>query len=110
MQRMYFYQDTEIVVRPGLGNDNWATSRRKENGGWTTVRSKEMPRVSDRREADINFRVWAEGKHLKRADCGSCPDFRAEDGFCSCHNWQLEKIEITPGQKPGYIKHKNCNR
>lgn len=109
MQRMYFYRDTVIAVRMGRGSDNWATYHRKESGRWTTVKSKEMPRIEDRREADINFRVWATGKRLKRADCGSCPYFKTDEGFCTYLGLQLEQIEIVPGQ-PDYIKHKNCHR
>lgn len=108
MQRMYFYQDSVIAVRPGLGGDNWATYRRKANGSWVMVNSKEMPCVNVRKEADINFRVWAESKHLHRADCGSCPFYQVDDGFCSHYEESLTSVEAIPGEKPMYIKSIFC--
>lgn len=56
MEEIYCYKGTVIAVRPGLGCDNWATCRRKSNGGWTTVKSKEMPRVKTRQAAEANLR------------------------------------------------------
>lgn len=110
MQRVYFYQDTVIAVRPGLGGDNWATCRRKANGAWTTVKSKEMPRVKDRKEAEINFRVWAESKHLNRADCGSCSFCHVGDGVCKHYEEALISIQVIPDEEPTYIKLNVCGR
>lgn len=69
---VYYYQNTIIAVMPGLGVDNWATCKRLPNGGWTTVKTKAMPRTKNREEAKANLIKWAEKKRLKRADCGPC--------------------------------------
>lgn len=94
---VYYYQNTIIAVMPGLGVDNWATCKRLPNGGWTTVKTKEMPRTKNIREAEENLVKWAEKKKLKRADCDIC-DYLMET-MCLKHNEVLEEKRISVRKK-----------
>lgn len=95
MGQIYFYKGTMIAVRPGLGGDNWATCRRKPNGGWTAVKSKEMPRVKTRQEAENNLRRWASQKGLKPAKCDDCSD--KGDAYCFRYHSSLERMKALDG-------------
>ena len=91
----YFYQGTVITVRPGLGGDNWATCKRKPNGGWTAVKSPAMPRVNDYAAAINNLRAWAAEKGLRKADCGCC--WHQKGGYCRKRERKLETIQGYEG-------------
>lgn len=85
----YFYQDTIITVRPGLGLNNYATCKLKKSGSWKTVVSPDMPRVERLDTAINNLHAWAGKKGLKKADCGCCM-FCSVDGFCSEYRKKLQ--------------------
>lgn len=95
MEEIYCYKGTVIAVRPGLGCDNWATCRRKSNGGWTAVKSKEMPRVKTRQVAEENLRRWASNKGLKSARCDGCSD--KGDAYCFRYHSSLERMKALDG-------------
>lgn len=95
MEEIYCYKGTVIAVRPRLGYDNWATCRRKSNGGWTAVKSKEMPRVKTRQAAEENLRRWASNKGLKSARCDGCGD--KGDSYCFRYHSSLERMKALDG-------------
>ena len=86
----YFYQDTVITVRPGLGEDNFATVKLKPSGSWTAIKSAAMPRVDDFAAAVSNMHAWAKERRLVKADCDVCLD--CINGYCTKYKQTLRRI------------------
>lgn len=87
----YFYKNTIITIRPGLGENNFATCYLKHTGSWCTVKSPAMPRVAKYADAVNNLHIWAAKNKLKKADCGCCM-FCSVDGNCGEYHVKLKKI------------------
>jgi hypothetical protein len=51
----YFYQDTIITVHPGIGQETYATVKRKASGSWETVKTPLMPRTECVRKVQ---KIW----------------------------------------------------
>lgn len=105
----YFYQNTILTVRPGIGEDNFATVRLKSNGGWAAVKSAAMPRVNEFPDALTNMHRWAQENKLAKADCDYCLDCMG--GYCRKFKRELRRIPDNFVHKPAvYIRCDECIR
>lgn len=95
MENVYFYQGSVVAVRPGLGGNSWGSCRRKPNGSWTSVKSKNMPRVNTYAEAEKNLRLWAAEKGLQSAECSGCKD--KGNAYCFRYHCPIEQISGSSG-------------